>query len=46
MIMISIPTFVIAAFGVLFEGREYVVADKVISKKAIEVDEIHSSWSY
>lgn len=36
MIFISIPTFVISAFGVLFEGREYVVADKVISRKNIE----------
>jgi len=27
---------VIAAFGALFEGREYVVADKVMSKKLIE----------
>jgi hypothetical protein len=41
MIFISIPTFVIAAFGGLFEGREYVVADKVMSKKAIEVEEHH-----
>jgi hypothetical protein len=36
MVFISIPTFVIAAFGILFEGREYVVADKVISRKQIE----------
>ncbi len=35
MVFISIPTFVIAAFGILFE-REYVVADKVISRKQIE----------
>jgi hypothetical protein len=41
MIIISIPTFVIAAFGILFEGREYVVADKVISRKQIDVEESH-----
>lgn len=39
MVFISIPTFVIAAFGVLFEGREYVVADKVISRKQVEGEE-------
>jgi hypothetical protein len=33
MVFITIPTFVIAAFGTLIEGREYVVADKVISRK-------------
>ena len=32
-IMISVPALLIAAFGVLFEGRDYVVADKVMSKK-------------
>jgi hypothetical protein len=38
MIFISIVTFVIASFGVLFEGREYVVAEKVITKKLVEVE--------
>jgi len=33
MIFISVPALLIAAFGALFEGREYVVADKVMSKK-------------
>lgn len=41
MIFISIPTFVIAAFGCLIEGRDYVVADKVISKKTIESEAAH-----
>jgi hypothetical protein len=30
---ITLPCYVIAAYGALFEGREYVVAEKVISKK-------------
>ena len=33
MILINIPTFIIATFGVLIEGREYVVAEKAISRK-------------
>jgi hypothetical protein len=36
MVTISIPTFVIAAFGALFEGREYTVAEKVITRKPID----------
>lgn len=31
--VITLPCYVIAAFGALFEGREYIVAEKVISKK-------------
>ena len=32
MFLISIPSYVISAFGALVEGREYVVAEKVVSK--------------
>jgi len=32
-IVITLPCYIIAAFGALFEGREYVVAEKVLEKK-------------
>jgi hypothetical protein len=34
MFAISIPTYIISAFGALVEGREYVVAEKVVNKHA------------
>jgi hypothetical protein len=33
--LFDIPSFIIAAFGSLFEEREYVVAEKVVTKKNI-----------
>jgi len=33
MLTISLPTIVIAVFGILFDNREYIVAEKVINKK-------------
>lgn len=35
MTFVSIPTFILAAFGILFDNREYVVAEKVVDRKAI-----------
>lgn len=35
MFTMAVPSFVIAGFGSLLEGREYVVADKFMSKKSI-----------
>ena len=34
--LINVPTFVIASFSSLFGNQEYVKAEKVISKKALE----------
>jgi hypothetical protein len=31
--VITLPCYVIAAFGALFEGREYIVAEKVLDKR-------------
>ena len=30
--VVSIPSYIVSAFGALFEGREYVVADKVVNR--------------
>ena len=30
--IMSLPSFVVAAFGALVEGREYIVADKVVER--------------
>ena len=30
--ILSIPSYIVAAFGALFDGREYVVADKVVNR--------------
>ena len=38
--IMSLPSFVVAAFGALVEGREYIVADKVVERHE------HAKWSY
>jgi hypothetical protein len=35
-LFITVPAFVLAAFGSLFKSRQYRVAEKVIKKEALE----------